>query len=284
MNILIVGGTSALAHALKPVLRQFAEVLTAGRSGCDVALDLTSSIENIRVPQGIDVVINAAASFPGKTPEDLRLAQDVNVSGLLKLCEACTKSGVNHLVHISSIFARLDHTSHMYGAYAMTKRHAEDAAELYSRQFELPLTILQPSQFYATGDSQRKHQPLLYTMIDRAEKNEDIFIYGKHDALRNFIHINDVAQIVARVIQTKTLGKFACVNTSNFTLSELATAAIKAFGSTSSVRFLEDKPDIADIAFAADEELYGRIDYRPKISLFEGMQKESEHRRSTKAF
>ncbi|MGH8384917.1 MAG: NAD-dependent epimerase/dehydratase family protein [Pseudomonas sp.] len=280
MKILIVGGTSSLAQALNPVLSQFSEVVTAGRAGCDLTLDLASPAENIQIPSGIDVVINAAASFPGTAAEDLRHAQEVNVSGLLKLCEACTKSGVGHLVHISSIFARLDQGSPMFGAYSLTKRHAEDAAELYSRQFGLPLTILQPSQFYSIGNSQRKHQALLYTMIDRAEKNEDIFIYGKHDALRNFIHINDIAQIIARVVQTGTLGKFACTSTSNSTLSELAAAAIKAFGSTSRVKFLEDKPDVADIAFAVDDDLYQRIDYRPKISILEGMRKEAEHRRS----
>ena len=41
MKILLSGGHSSLAQVLRPVLELFAEVLTAGRSGCDVELDLT---------------------------------------------------------------------------------------------------------------------------------------------------------------------------------------------------------------------------------------------------
>ena len=50
MKILLVGGQSALAQVLRPVLDSFAEVLTAGRSGCDVELDLTWSADRFKLP------------------------------------------------------------------------------------------------------------------------------------------------------------------------------------------------------------------------------------------
>ena len=67
MRVLIVGGNSTLAQALIPMLSAFAEVITAGRSGCDVALDLNGDIDAGRMPRDIDVLVNAAASFSCST-------------------------------------------------------------------------------------------------------------------------------------------------------------------------------------------------------------------------
>jgi UDP-glucose 4-epimerase len=51
MRILIVGGTSSLAQALDQTLSKFAEVITAGREGCDAHLDLSDPAETIALPK-----------------------------------------------------------------------------------------------------------------------------------------------------------------------------------------------------------------------------------------
>lgn len=102
MRVLLVGGTSSLAQTLIPLLRERCELLTAGRKGCDVELDLCS--RDIQIPDGIDCVVNLAAAFGGKEPTDILQTMDVNVLGVMKLCHASSKAGAKHLVHISSIF------------------------------------------------------------------------------------------------------------------------------------------------------------------------------------
>lgn len=279
MRILIVGGTSALAQALKPVLSEFAEVITAGRTGCDVHLDLGDPVEKIVFPIGVDVVINTAAYFGGKSFEDMYKTENVNVLGVLKLCQICTKAKIKQLVLISSIFACLDKNSHFYSIYSLSKKHSDDIAQLYSSRFGLPLTILRPSQFYGVGNGFRKHQPFLSTIIDKAEKGEDILLYGSNDALRNFIHVEDVAKVIALVIQRKIEGTYACMNVRNVSYSEIAAAAIDAFGSKSTVKFIKDQPDIHDNIFDIDDSLFRLIEYYPQISISLGMKKEAAHRR-----
>lgn len=279
MRILIVGGTSALAHVLKPVLSEFAEVITAGRAGCDVHLDLSDPVEKIELPKDIDVVINAAASFGGKSFEEMLQTESVNVLGVLKLCQACTKAQIKQLVLISSIFACLDKNSRFYSIYSLSKKHSDELAQLYSSTFGLPLTILRPSQFYGVGEAQRKHQPFLSTIIDKAVNDEDILIYGSNDALRNFIHVEDVAKIIALVIQRKIEGTYACMNTKNVSYSEVAAAAIEAFGSKSTVRFIKEQPDIPNNIFDLDDSLFRLIGYYPQISILHGMKKEADYRK-----
>lgn len=277
MRVLIVGGTSSLAQALIPLLRDHCEVLTAGRSGCDVELNLCS--HHIQIPGGIDCVVNMAAAFGGKELPDTLQAMDVNVLGLMKLCHASSKANAKHFVHISSIFADLNHDSPFFGAYSLSKRHSEDVAQLCGRELRLPIAVLKPSRIYGVGEQFRKHQPFLYTIMDKAQRNEDIDFFGSNDALRNFIHAQDVAKIISAVMTMKLEGVYRCVNPDNVTYSQIAAAAIFAFESKSKVRFLRDKPDIPSNGFACDETLFRLIEYFPRISPVQGMQMEAAHRK-----
>ena len=144
--------------------------------------------------------------------------------------------------------------------------------------FGLPISIIRPSQFYGGGKDQQ-HQPFLTSIINNAANNQDIFLYGSNDALRNFIHIADVAEIIARVVKHKILGTYKCMSTKNVSYSEVAKAAIAAFGSNSSIKFLKEHPDIIDNVFELDDRLYQLIDYFPQIPITLGMKMEADYRR-----
>src|SRR5438128_1215518 len=133
MKILVVGGNSSLARALKPILEEFADVTTAGRENADVALDLAG---DINLPFGFDAVVNTASHFGGKDAASMIQAEQVNVLGTLKLCDACVRAGVGHLVHISSIFAELPATSAFFSIYALSKKQADEAARLFAAHYK----------------------------------------------------------------------------------------------------------------------------------------------------
>lgn len=280
MKILLAGGHSSLAQALRPVLASFAEVVTAGRSGCDVDFDLAWPVKRFELPAGLDAVIHLAAHFGGQDFDAMLAAEELNVLGALKLAHACTCAGVGQLVQVSSIFAGLDEDSPFYNSYALSKRHAEELTRLYCRSAGLPLAILRPAQLYGEGESFRHHQPFLFSLLDRAQSGEDIVLYGSNDAQRNFIHVTDVAEVFARVVRLRIEGRYDCASLSNVRFSEIAAAAVAAFGSASAIRFDATKPDVPDNAFAADESLYRLIDYFPGISMAQGLAREAVRRRA----
>ncbi len=278
MRVLLVGGNSSLALCLRPMLAAFADVVTAGRKDCDLELDLAGAVN---IPQGFDAVINTAAHMGGTTPIAIASAQVTNVLGLLALGNACAEAGVRHLVHISSIFANLSASSPFHNAYALSKRHGDEALQLLSSMIDIPLTILRPSQFYGLGESYRHNQPFLYTLMDKAEASQDIELWGRRDALRNFIYVQDFANIIARVVFSRTLGIYSCCHPEDLSFSQIAHAAVDAFGSKSTIRFLHDKPDTADNIFPFDDTLYRVLGYTPQISITRGMQMEAAHRSRT---
>jgi len=279
MKTLIIGGTSLLGMALKPVLSGFSEVITAGRKNCDIYIDLNDPIGKITVPANTDTVIHTAAHFGGRSAQEIVEAETVNVLGTLKLCQAAVQAKSKHFIFISSIYASLNENAAQYSIYALSKKHAEEIAKFYCSAHDLPLTILRPSQVYGSQDSFRRHQPFFYTMIDTAAKGDDINLYGSNDPLRNYIHIEDLINIIAKVVQNKIEGVYSCTQMTDVTYSQIAKAAFAAFNSKGSVHFLKDKPNIPDNIFDKDDELYKKINFFPTISIEEGVKKIAENKK-----
>ncbi len=277
MKIVIVGGRSSLALALRPVLSTFAEVVTVGRSGCDVALDLEHIPDGFAFPPGVDAVINTAAAIDRGGDDPGRICR-VNVAAVASLSRLCVEAGVGQFVQISSIFARLPVHSPYFGPYALSKRQSEEWVAGFAAK-GLRAAVVRPAQFYGSGPASRANQPFLAAAFERAREGEDIFIYGGNDALRNFVHLDDVVEVIARIVRRRLVGTYDVVAPKNVRLSEVAHAAIAAFGSASTVRFLPDKPDIADNPFTPDDTLATALGYVPRISIEEGMRMAVAHAR-----
>lgn len=281
MRIIIVGGTSSLAQVLKPTLSSFAEVLTAGRNGCDLELDLEWPSEAFNLPPALDVVVNVAAHFGGWGLEGILATESVNALGALKLCHAASKAQARHFIHISSTSAGLDRRSPYYGTYALSKRHGDDLVELHCIGERIPFTILRPSQLYGEVDSFRRHQPFLYGVVDQAMSNKDIVILGGRDALRNYLHAADFCQTVSAVIAQRIEGIFTCTTEKDLRLSEVAHAAIAAADSTSKLSFDTTQADIHDNVFPYDDTLYRLTGRHPEIGIAEGISGLVSSRRVT---
>src|SRR5438045_2935704 len=114
MKAVIVGGTSSLGSALRAILFKSCEVVTAGRTNCDLALDLTWPLERMLLPDDVDVIVHTAAHFGGKTAAEIVEAENVNVLGTLKLCQAAANAEARHFIFISSIFASLGEDSEQH--------------------------------------------------------------------------------------------------------------------------------------------------------------------------
>ena len=279
MKILLVGGNSSLAAVLSNSLLCFAEVITAGRSNCDIELDMSWGVQEFDLPNGLDCVVNLSAHFGGPDFDSILGAEEVNAIGSLKLADASMRAGGTHFVQISSIFAELANESPLHNAYSLSKRHAEELLRLYGENSGIAILILRPSRIFGEGETFRRHQPFLYALLDQAQDNQDIILNGSNDALRNFIHVQDVAEIVSRAIRLRLEGIFQCASTSNLRISEIAQAAIAACESTSKVSFNNSSSDIPDNFLEVDNNLFRLVQYFPEVSLEEGLSREVRRRR-----
>lgn len=269
MKILITGGNSTVARFLKPLLSGKHQIVTLGRTDCDINCNLLDL--DFEFPKDVDVVLHTAASFGGETNEAIFETEEFNVMATLNLCQKATESKVKHFVHISSIFSYLDSNSKFYSIYSLSKKHSEDIVQFYLDRARIPFTILRPSQLYGNDPVFRKHQPFFYRLLDLASKGEQITLYGNNNPKRNYIHINDFVIILSKVIEERVVGEFDCASQTNTSYEEIARIAFDISNHPAKIEYLKDKPDIDDNIFPIKDELYDHIAIWPRITLKEGI-------------
>lgn len=273
MKILIVGSSSSIGYSICEYLEHLGQVKFAGRQNADFFCDLTHWDTKPTVTESFDVVVHVAADFGGTATEDFIRAELVNAVGTLSVCRLAEDCHAKHLILLSSISATYRPGDPYYGIYALSKKHAEEAALLFCSERSLALTILRPSQVYDAQGKCRKHQPLLYSMADKAQAGENIYLYGTHDPLRNYLYLEDLAKVCSRVVETRTTGVFDCVHPQNPRLSEVAGAAFLAFANGGSVQFQADKPNLLDLPSTTNSSLYEEIGFFPLVDIKQGFER-----------
>ncbi|MNR10376.1 GDP-L-fucose synthase [compost metagenome] len=110
-------------------------------------------------------------------------------------------------------------------------------------------------------------------MADKAQAGENIYLYGTHDPLRNYLYLEDLAEICSRVVETRVTGVFDCVHPLNPRLSEVAEAAFAAFANGGEVQFHADKPNLLDLPLVTSSLLYEEIGFYPLVDIKQGFER-----------
>ena len=271
MRVLVIGSTSVLGRALGNYLTRYGSVSYAGRSAADIHLDLLENhLEELRGKE-FDVVVHCASAFGGTQYEDFLNCIQVNVGGTLQACKIAEFVNAKQLVIVSSLFASYKETSSLFNAYALSKKHADEMAALYMKGKNISVTVIRPSQIYDTHMKSLKHQPLFYHIIDKAKNGEDIVFYGNNDALRNYILLDDVVEIIARCIEFKISGMHYCTALKSLRLSQIARVAYNVFNTNGNIVFDQSKADIPSLPSVSSSFLYKKIHYSPKHTLRDGI-------------
>jgi nucleoside-diphosphate-sugar epimerase len=279
-RVLVIGSTSVAGLAVAGALRPETEVTMAGRRNADILLDIAGDVELPEMDTNYDVVINFAAHFDVQSPRDMLEAARVNALGALNACILAKTAGAGHMVQVSSISAGHTSESSFFNAYALTKRHGEELSELFCSTHSLPLTILRPSQLYDATGAARPHQRMLYHILDQAAAGRDITIFGQRDPRRNYLFVQDFAEVCRRVVAQGTTGTFTVAHQQAHRLSDIANLAYQGFGTEGTISFDRDKPDLEDIEAQMDGALVSAIDYTPATSLAKGIELFRQHQES----
>ena len=282
MKILIIGSTSTIGRAIAGICSQIGTVHTAGRRDADLVVDLADVHVFPEPKDDHDVVIHAAADFGGTTDEDFLRAEITNAGGTLIACRLAHRSKARHFVLISSVSAAFTEADPFWNIYGISKHHAEEVAQYFCSKRGMALTVLRPSQVYDVAGECRRHQPLFYQMVDQAARGEDITIFGVHDAVRNYLFLDDLAEIVKQVVLNRPEGAYTCASSHPVRLSEVAEAAFAAFNRGGRVLFDPNRPALPDLVIPEDTRLYDALGISPKVDVREGMARIAAFRNSDK--
>ncbi|HOV90163.1 MAG TPA: NAD-dependent epimerase [Syntrophorhabdaceae bacterium] len=130
-----------------------------------------------------------------------------NVTGFLHVLEGCKNKGVGHLVFASSSsvygantkipFSVHDHTDHPISLYAATKKAGELMTHTYATIYSLPCTVLRFFTVYGPWG----RPDMAYFKFTRAIlEDREIEVYGEGKMKRDFTYIDDVVEVLERVV------------------------------------------------------------------------------------
>lgn len=273
MRVLVIGSRSFIGRRLAERLRAGQTVETAGRdAGADLHLELGGSAE-LPAPgeRAYDAIVHCAASFEPGTPAGMLRNELVNAVGALEVGELATRTGCRRLVLLSSVSVFDEHEGRLHDSYALSKRHGQDNLELLCTAAGIALCTLCPGGVYDERGEGRRHQPLLYHIVDCARRGEDFELYGKADPLRNFLHVDDLVTVVEEALRLGLAGLFPVLHPRSHRVGEIAELAFGVFGRGGRVVRAEHKPDLRELRLPAGGDIFARIGRPPLIDLPRGL-------------
>lgn len=266
--------------------------------------DLRVGIDDREAMAGIfrrhrpDRVVNLAAQAGVRYSIENPLAYvDTNLFGFANILEGCRHNEVEHLVYASSSsvygsntkmpFSVHDNVDHPVSLYAASKKANELMAHTYSHLYRLPTTGLRFFTVYGPWG----RPDMAYFKFTRnilAGKPIDVFNKGNHQ--RDFTYIDDIIEGVVRVLDkipepnpdwsgdapdaASSTAPYRLYNIGNNQPVELMhyiEVLEDCLGKKAVKNMLPMQPGDVQATYADVDELVRAIDYKPALSVEEGM-------------
>ena len=266
-SVLVIGADGLLGRHLCRRLAPSARVVGASRR---TGLDLSRAEPFEAFDEGsFDIVFNCAVAYDERALDELVA---VNALGAERAARFALQRGA-HLVHASTISALGVIGEPYFGPYGMTKRLGDELVAHATQEEGRPASVLRFSQLYDSEGASRRSQPMLFRMIDQIRTQGHATLFGSHDPLRNYLHVDDAVTIMVRAAEQKLPGIWYAAHPESVSVSELAGRIAALLGKPADVRWLGDRPPLSDIRIPSSEAraLYERLGWSPDVSLDEGL-------------
>ncbi len=197
-------------------------------------LDIEAASQSVT---GADIVFNCSGIA------DIYLADqnpfqsaEVNILGNLNLLSTCVKHEVKRYVFASSLYVY----STSGGFYRCSKQACESYIEEFFRQHGLNFTILRFGSLYGPRSD---YNNAIYRFIESAIKEKKINYWGKPDALRDYVHVYDAAQVCADIMVDRFQNENIVISgTQTFQVEDVLMMIAEILGEKLDIRF-DDKAD-----------------------------------------
>jgi UDP-glucuronate 4-epimerase len=243
-------------------------------------------LENLFSQYDFDTVVNLAAQ-PGvryslKNPHKYIQA---NVVGFVNVLECCKKHKIPHLIYASSSsvygnnknipFSVTDRVDCPISLYAATKKANELMAYTYSHLYNLPATGL---RFFTVYGPWGRPDMALFKFANAIVKQQPIEIYNYGNMKRDFTYVDDVTESILRLIYRgpSTESPYKIYNIGNnqpVQLNYFIQVLEEHLGMKAIKKLLPMQPGDVPETFADIDELVKDINYKPKVSIEEGIKR-----------
>ena len=222
-----------------------------------------------------------------------------NLEGMLDVLEACRAEKTGNLIFASSSsvyglnqsmpFSERDNVDHPVSLYAATKKANELMAHSYAHLYGIPCTGL---RFFTVYGPWGRPDMAYYKFTRAILEGKEIELYGEGKMQRDFTYVDDIVEAVARLTSKPAVGNpkwdgknpdpatslapYRIYNIGNNAPVELARFVSAIEAATGKKAKIVKKPvppgDVLATAAKVDD-LAAAVDFRPKTSIEEGIEK-----------
>lgn len=256
-------------------------------------LDYPATLEAMK---GAQVVVHCAAIAGIDTVIQKPVTtMRVNMIGSANVLEAAAKLGVSDRVvcfSTSEVFgshgfrsretdgAVMGKVGEARWTYAVSKLAEEHLAIAYYTEQKLPATVVRPFNVYGPG---QVGEGALRTFIQRALKNETIYIHGDGTQIRAWCYVDDMVEgLMLCMSHPKAVGESFNIGNQRavVTIYGLANAVVRVLNSKSDIQFI--RKDYADIELRIPsvDKATDLLGFTAKVDLDEGIVRTAEFYRS----
>lgn len=215
--VLRTGSSASMLRALFPTVRAMVA------DGPEEDLD--------RMLNDADVVVHLAwTSVPVTANMDMVADMAANVSGGLRLLEACGRAGIGRFIFLSSggtVYGRGHGSPHResapldpVGAYGAGKACMEHYVRLRAAHHGFQAKVLRPGNLYGSAAGNKKDQGVVEHWIESLRSGQAIEVWNGLDVVRDYVHIKDMVAVLMAAIVTDDLPDLLNVGTGRGTSLE----------------------------------------------------------------
>jgi nucleoside-diphosphate-sugar epimerase len=230
----VIGAGGFVGGAVVAQLRrQNAEVLSVTRRDVDLLAPTASQALKAFLRNG-DAVVAVAARAPCK---DMPMLID-NMIITRAILDAITAVDISHVVNISSDAVYADEPlpltektpaapTNLHGVMHLAREIA------FTSMVKAPLAILRPSLLYGADDPHNGYGPNRFRR--QVNAGENILLFGEGEERRDHVLIDDVAELIARVLARRSRGILNIATGTVHSFRAIAEKAVELAGRTVSI-------------------------------------------------
>lgn len=164
--------------------------------------------------------------------------------------------------------------------YAIAKLAEEHLAHAYFKQFGLPTVCVRPFNIYGPG---QVGPGAMKIFIERAIKNEDIFIHGDGIQIRAWCYVDDMIEgVLLALTHPRAIGESFNIGNHRtvVTIYGLAETIVRVLNSKSKIKFINKDYADVELRVPSTKKALELIGYRARVDLEEGILKTAEYYRN----
>lgn len=238
-----------------------------------------------KIDREIDIVFHLAAQAGVRySIEHASEVSNGNIISTVNILEYALKNNVKKVVIASSssvygnpIYTPLDeeHPKNPISPYSVSKLCGEMYADLYFREYNLPVTSL---RFYTVYGPRGRPDMAIRKFFNLILQDKKITIYGDGKQLRDFTYISDIVDgLILSGEKKESSGEVFNLGVSNpINVNSLVDKMYKIADKPKNVEYIEKQQGDVDVTYSNTDKAKKILNYHPQITIDEGLRKSFE--------